>query len=121
MAAILHSLRMTAATDDVFQAVAADDVFRAWWRGDRKVRLRRKAVQAGQHVTWECVDGPLDWIGTDITFDLERDGDETVVRFTHANWPEGSRRFAEHTTKWASVLFALKSNLETPDAEDVLL
>ena len=68
---------------------------------------------------WQCLDGPPEWIGTDITFSFAREGAETVVRFAHRNWREASDAFAQCTTKWGRVLMALKSRVETPEADDL--
>ncbi|CAN5921826.1 SRPBCC domain-containing protein [soil metagenome] len=119
MADIFHSLRMRASTDEVLRAVTEDDLLRPWWASDGKLAVRSVAEGNRLAVTWRCVDGPPEWIGTDITFALARDGAETIVRFAHRNWRETSDAFAQCTTKWGRVLLALKSRVETPEADDL--
>jgi uncharacterized protein YndB with AHSA1/START domain len=121
MADIFHCVRMKAHADEVFRAVTEDELLERWWASDGNLAVRRVAITDGTSVSWRCVDGPSEWIGTDITFALAREGGETVVRFAHRNWRETSDAFARCTTKWARVLMALKSCVETPEADDLCM
>jgi uncharacterized protein YndB with AHSA1/START domain len=69
-------------------------------------------LSPGDRVRWRCVDGPPEWVGTTVTFDLKDGGGETALLFTHAGWRE-SVEFMHHcSTKWATVLVGLRSGLE---------
>ncbi len=59
------------------------------------------------------VDGPSEWIGTTITFDLTHDGEWTIVMFSHAGWREPVEFMHHCSTKWARFLLSLKSLTET--------
>ncbi|MBD3289440.1 hypothetical protein GF337_11610 [candidate division KSB1 bacterium] len=37
-------------------------------------------------IDWACVDGHDEWIDTQITFELRKDGDKTKVCFSHYGW-----------------------------------
>ena len=63
-------------------------------------------------VQWRCVEGPPEWVGTTITFDLTESGGETVLLFTHADWREPVEFMHHCSTKWASVVLGLRSGLE---------
>ena len=65
------------------------------------------------HVKWNCVDGPEEWVGTSITFDLAQKDVETVVMFTHADWREPAEFMAHCSARWAYFLLSLKGYLET--------
>jgi hypothetical protein len=119
MADIFHCLRMNASADDVFRAVTEESLIEPWWARESPLSVRCMEVTEGAHVWWRCIDGPEEWIGTDIVFAFAREGSETVVRFAHKNWRTASDTFARCTTKWGCVLLALKSRVETPDADDV--
>jgi uncharacterized protein YndB with AHSA1/START domain len=69
-------------------------------------------LSPGQRVRWRCVEGPPDWVGTTITFDLKDGEGETVLLFTHADW-RAPVEFMHHcSTKWAAVLLGLRAGLE---------
>jgi uncharacterized protein YndB with AHSA1/START domain len=63
-------------------------------------------------VQWRCVEGPPEWVGTTVTFDLKDSSGETVVLFTHANWREPIEFMHHCSTKWATFLIGLRSGLE---------
>ena len=119
MADIFHCLRMNASPDDVFRAVTEEELLRPWWANDDDLDVRCVQIADGASVAWRCFAGPPEWIGTDITFAFAREGGATVVRFAHRNWRETSDAFARCTTKWGRVLLALKSRVETPEADDL--
>ena len=124
MADIFHCLRMSASPDDVLRAVTEDELLRPWWAASERDRLAVRCLTIadgdGLGIAWRCVDGPAEWIGTDIVFALAEEGRETVVRFAHKNWRETNDAFARCTTKWARILMALKSRVETPEADDLV-
>jgi hypothetical protein len=74
-----------------------------------------KVLEAEQdeRVTWEVVDGPTEWVGTTIDWQLRADGDWTVVMFEHAGWAEPVEFMYHCSTKWATYLLSLKALLET--------
>jgi uncharacterized protein YndB with AHSA1/START domain len=65
-----------------------------------------------RRVQWRCVEGPSEWVGTTVTFDLKENGGETVLLFTHADWREAVEFMHHCSTKWATVLLGLRSGLE---------
>jgi hypothetical protein len=70
----------------------------------------------GSRVTWECVEGPEEWIGTTLTFDIGETDQETVVLFTHAGWRDPVPFMHHCSTKWAIFLLSLKHAIEDGDA-----
>lgn len=127
MADIVHRVQMRAAQEDVFAALAALDVRAlrarnaiAEFRLDTVIaKMRVAQIEDGTSVVWHCVDGPPDWIGTDVAFDLASEGDETIVRFRHRNWRETTDFMGHCSTKWAFLLLDLKSRVETPEPDDL--
>ncbi|MDB5220446.1 MAG: Aha1 domain protein [Myxococcaceae bacterium] len=123
MADIVHCLRMSASPEDLFRAVTEDELLRPWWAhestNDNHLAVRPLAISDGRGVAWRCVDGPPEWIGTDIVFAFAQEGRETVVRFAHRNWRETNDAFARCTTKWGRILMALQARVETPEADDL--
>ena len=41
-------------------------------------------------MTWKVVDGPDEWVGTTVDWDLRQDGDYTIVLFKHQGWKSRS-------------------------------
>jgi hypothetical protein len=131
MADILHSLHMHATPADVWSALTQRGGPGSSWMRNGKVdslefrlgalvaKMKLAELEVGARVAWKCVDGPPDWIGTDISFDLLPNGDETVVRFRHRNWKETTDFMGHCSTQWACILFTLKSALETPEPDDL--
>ncbi|MBS42433.1 MAG: polyketide cyclase [Nocardioides sp.] len=79
-------------------------------------------------IQWQVVDGPPEWIGTRLTFDLATEVDGagtswTVVLFTHTGWREPGDFMSHCSTKWATFLLSLRDLVETgsgrPAPDDV--
>lgn len=77
----------------------------------------------GERVSWQVADGPDEWVGTTIEWQLRSDGDWTIVLFAHAGWAEPVEFMHHCSTKWATYLMSLKSLLESgtgaPSPRDV--
>jgi hypothetical protein len=64
-------------------------------------------------VLWQVIDGPEEWLGTKVSFDLKQNGDWTIVLFKHQGWKEPVEFMHHCSTKWGVFLLSLKSLLET--------
>ena len=129
MADILHRVGIIAAPEEVYEALTTIDGLAAWWttdttgESDGTLRFRFGDVggfdmkvidqRPANHVEWEVVDGPAEWIGTTVTFDLAQDGEWTIVLFAHADWREPVEFMSHCSTKWATFLLSLKALIET--------
>ena len=128
---IRHRVGIAVPQNRVYKMLAAKDGLAEFWtrqvEGDSAVggKLRfffgspePAAVMevaelwADDRVQWRCVEGPPEWVGTTITFDLTESGGETVLLFTHAGWREPVEFMHHCSTKWATVLLGLRSGLE---------
>ena len=135
---ILHRVGIKSPADKVYRALTTRDGLASWWTDDTQVEGNIIAFRFGERgfidmkvldhdqdrrVTWQVVDGPEDWIGSKVGFDLRQDGDQTVVLFGHRGWKEASEFMHHCSTKWGSFLMSLKSAVETgkgaPFPEDV--
>lgn len=52
-------------------------------------------------------------MGTDVTFNLSRDGEYTIVLFGHKNWREASEFTFYCSMKWATFLLSFRELVET--------
>ncbi len=66
-----------------------------------------------RQVLWQVVDGPAEWIGTRISFNLKQSGDHAIVLFKHQGWKEPVEFMHHCSTKWAVYLLSLKALVET--------
>jgi hypothetical protein len=141
MVDILHMVGVKSpSTDRVYKALSTIDGLASWWttdtRGESKIGGRVRfnfekgsfdmkvlELEPPKRVLWEVVDGPSEWVGTKISFDLQQDGDYAVVMFKHQGWREPSGFMHHCSTKWASFLFSLKALVEkgqgAPHPQDV--
>jgi len=128
---ILHKVGIKSASqNDVYKALTTLAGLSGWWtadtRGESKVGavlefrfhgggfdMRVLELQPARHVLWQVLDGPKEWIGTKISFDLKQKGDWTIVLFKHQGWKEPVEFMHHCSTKWGVFLLSLKSLLET--------
>ena len=128
---IYHRVGIQAATpDDVCAVLTTIDGLRGWWTTDTtgsceiggllKFRFEGGGFdmlvvesEPGKRVVWRVVDGPTEWIDTEISWDLAREDDYTIVNFAHTGWREVDEFMCHCSTKWAVFLLSLKSFLET--------
>jgi len=140
MVDILHRVGIKASLADTYKALTTRDGLAAWWtnnvQGDGKVGgvlqfrfgaggfdMKVLELDPAGRVLWQVVDGPPEWIGTKVSFDLKRDGAFTIILFKHQGWKEPVEFMHHCSTKWAVFLLSLKQLLETgkgsPDPNDV--
>ena len=76
-----------------------------------------------ERVEWEVTDGPEEWVGTHVGFDLKQEDGYTIVLFKHEGWREPVEFMSHCSTKWATFLMSLKQLVETgtgaPHPQDV--
>jgi hypothetical protein len=132
MVDILHKVGIKSSSPNaVYNALTTIDGLSGWWttttKGDSnkiggviKFRfgeggfdMKVCALEPCKHVLWEVVDGPVEWFGTRISFDIRQEDDWTIILFKHQGWKEPVEFMHHCSTKWAVFLLSLKSLLET--------
>jgi uncharacterized protein YndB with AHSA1/START domain len=131
MAEILHMVLIDSPVDHVYEAITEEKGLAAWWTvqavanpaagstaefkfGDRyHASMRILTLEPPKKVEWECVGGDEEWIGTRISFDLEKRGDQTLLRFRHGLWRKTTDFYASCNYNWGHYLSSLKSYCET--------
>jgi uncharacterized protein YndB with AHSA1/START domain len=131
MADILHRIGATATPREVYDALTTLDGLAAWWTSDTQgepvpggtIQFRfgdtggfdMKVLdqRPNERVEWQVTDGPAEWLGTRIGFDLKQEDDYTIVLFEHGGWQEPVAFMSHCSTKWATFLMSLKQLLET--------
>jgi uncharacterized protein YndB with AHSA1/START domain len=142
---IVHRVGIRSPVRSAFEALATRDGVAGWWTEDTtgdgseggtlKVRFTSGEAEIGAMtvkvvdirpdalVLWEVVDGPEDWIGTRIRFELKPEDGQCIVLFRHEGWAERVEFMHHCSTKWAVFLMSLKALVETgtglPSPRDV--
>ena len=128
---ILHRVGIKSSPNDAYKALTEIDGLSSWWTGDTKGQskpgetirfrfgdnggfdMRVLELDPGKRVVWQVSDGPQEWIGTKISFDLRREDGFTVVLFKQQGWAEPVEFMHHCSTKWATFLMSLKALVET--------
>ena len=143
MVDILHRVGVASKTpEEVYEALTTVDGLAGWWTdrttGDPDVggTLEFRFIPGGfdmevielepaKRVHWQVADGPPEWVGTHVTFDLSEVDGYTIVLFKHEGWAEPGEFMHHCSTKWASYLLSLKQLVETgegaPAPRDVMI
>ncbi len=141
MVDILHRVGVaTPTTEKVYEALTTVDGLAGWWTDDTTGSADVGGViafrfppggfdmevveqQPGERVVWKVVDGPEEWVGTTVDWQLRQDDDLTIVMFKHEGWKEPVEFMHHCSTKWATYLMSLKQLVETgtgaPSPRDV--
>jgi uncharacterized protein YndB with AHSA1/START domain len=131
MADILHRVGIKSSLDKVYKALATVEGLAGWWtddtRGESKVGgvihfqfgergffdMKVLEFQPPTRVLWQVVDGPEEWIGTKVSWELRQEKDYIIILFKHLGWKEPVEFMHHCSTKWGIFLMSLKSLLET--------
>lgn len=136
MVNIIHRIGIKASAAKVYKALSTTEGLAHWWTeettGDEQVggkieftfRTETRDVKGkmimeiselnkDRNVRWRCIDGPPEWVGTDLTFDLSEQDGQVIIIFGHRNWKEEIEFMAHCSTKWAVFLLSLRDYVET--------
>jgi uncharacterized protein YndB with AHSA1/START domain len=139
---IRHRVGIDATVEEVYEKVSTREGIASWWSSDVEGESRPGGfltfwfgrpepaavmevvgLTPPRHVGWRCVEGPDEWVGTTLDFEVKRSGEETALVFAHAGWREPVEFMHHCSTKWAYFLLGLKAGLEggkaTPWPEDM--
>ncbi len=128
---ILHTFTVAAPAEVVFEALTTQGGLSAWWTEQTTAESGLGArlifdfgeryhndmtvvdLEPHSRVAWHVDEAHPEWVGTVITFDLERDGDVTRLRFGHRDWRETTDFFASCNFQWGRYMESLKRYCET--------
>jgi len=131
MVEINHQIGIKGTPSQVYHALTTNDGLAQWWTNDVSgagvvdsvIEFRFNGSGPDFLVTelipdkivrWQHHGNmPEAWIGTEVLFQLQQDGDQVFIRFTHSNWEQASDFMAHCNTKWAVFLLSLKAAIET--------
>lgn len=130
MVDILHKIGIQAPPPAVYRALTTIDGLAGWWTTETAgetglgdvIRFRFKVggfdmklleLDGARRIGWQVVDGPPEWLGTRIDWQLHEEAGWTLVYFKHEGWREPVPFMHHCSTKWAVFLISLKAMLET--------
>jgi len=136
MVDIIHRIGIKSPADQVYKALSTIEGLSNWWTEEAegneqiggkieftfyskagelkgKMAMEVRELNPQKDVRWRCADGPPEWIGTDITFELSQQDDQTIIIFGHRNWREAVEFMAHCSMKWAVFLLSLREYVET--------
>lgn len=136
MVDILHRIGIKSPVFHVYNAITTLDGLAGWWTDEVKgnpqlggriafsflttsgellgsMVMEVQELDENKAVRWRCVEGPEEWLGTDITFQLSEEDGQTIVLFGHRNWREAVEATYHCSMKWATFLLSLREYVET--------
>ena len=132
MSAIIEELTIEAAPQRVWGAITQQDEIVRWWAYEARVkpevgslgefRFRPPAgafqfevaeLDEGSKVHWISRQGPPQWAGNSVTWQLTPVHNGTQVIFTHEGFAQVDEAYEQTRGNWAYFLASLKSYLET--------
>jgi uncharacterized protein YndB with AHSA1/START domain len=135
MVDLVHQIPIDAPASRVFAAVATAEGNRGWWTADSAFDARpggkaefgfeKRAVvfhmtieklTPGRELVMACTGGQPEWQGTRLSWNVESDGKQTVLRFTHGGWQEMSGYCASCNSTWGRLMYRLKDYVESGKA-----
>ena len=128
---ILHKVGIKSSSpDEAYKALTLPGRLAGWWTDNTEGEGNKKGgllqfrfgtdgfdmkvitLKPSSQVLWEVVNGPEEWIGTTISWEITQDGAYTIILFKHQGWKEPVEFMHHCSTKWAIFLMSLKSLLE---------
>jgi uncharacterized protein YndB with AHSA1/START domain len=137
MATILLRVPVDADPKAIYENVATSDGINGWWsnhtEGPDGVGSTMKVafpdapmtfdfevteLAPGERIAWRCLAGPPEWIGTDVSFDVQTDDEgNTSVLFRHDGWATTEQSFPFIAYSWAQILPRLKKLAESGERD----
>ena len=131
MVKIYHKFVVKAPIARVYEAIAKLDGLNKWWTtgttgnpekggelrfgfgGEDFVRMKVTGNEKNNLVSWTCIEGPEDWMGTNLDFKVSEDKGKTTVKFEHNGWKEANDFYGSCNFDWGRFMVSLKSLCET--------
>ncbi|TCK18559.1 uncharacterized protein YndB with AHSA1/START domain [Thiogranum longum] len=128
---IIHRIGINCPPGKVFELLTTNEGLSKWWTTDTSgagdvgsvIEFRFEGMgpdfevielQTDALVRWKHAgEMPGAWMGTEVSFQLSREGNQTWVLFLHSGWKEQSEFMGHCSTKWAVFLLSLKDAIET--------
>ena len=130
MADSLHQIEIHTDAHTLYQAINSDSGIKSWWtplchmaqkEGDNcrisyeslRLILFAQKLLPQKRAFWVCLDGPQDWLGTELWWEIEQLGPKLCrLDFKHMNWQRDDGLFPQANSMWGNLLNKLKDYCE---------
>ncbi len=131
MYAIKHLFHIAQDRQAVNAALSTREGLASWWAADTRgtgaldsqlsfhfpphasMEMQVVALEPGLAVSWQCLSGPAEWVGTRLHFRLDENEGKTRVRFAHEGWQQMDDTYAAVTFSWARFFESLRQYCQT--------
>ena len=126
-----HQIPINAAKEKIYALIATEDGMRSWWTADTTMeekvggkaefgfdgrqmifRMKIESLDPGRLVIMSCHGDHPEWNGTTLTWDIAREDDVVMLRFSHADWKAVTEFYALCNSTWGELMFRLKDAAE---------
>jgi uncharacterized protein YndB with AHSA1/START domain len=132
---ITHATNIASTPERLYEALTTERGLAGWWTPDVTAQPRVGGVNTfhfglearlawrvdelvpGRRVAWSSIEGPPEWDGTRLLFDIAPIAGRTDLRFTHAGLPDGYTDYAGFAYLWGQYVRSIKLLLETGTGE----
>lgn len=126
---ILHDIRITGTSSEIYEAISTAEGLQAWWplRATGTAEMGAEynfyfaeqydwyaeviACSFGQSISWKFTKADPDWIDTVLELTI-KSGTETILTLSHSNWHQANDHFRRTSYCWATYLKLLKDYVE---------
>jgi uncharacterized protein YndB with AHSA1/START domain len=128
MADIKHYVTIKSPAEKVYRDITEQEGLAGWWTRELKakpevgfidefhfgqkdyenIKMKVTRLDTNKRVDWVCLDGDPQWIGTNVSFELEEKDGNTGLLFTHGNWKEATLFFASCSYNWGFYMNSLR-------------
>ncbi len=99
-------------TQDLEFSAQIDAVNEFRFGDERPTKMKVVELDPINRMTWQCIDSDPEWIGTNVSFELEQRGGKTAVTLRHTDWREVTDFYRFCNYNWAIFLLSLKQYCE---------
>ena len=139
MAEIRHLIRIKSTPEKIYRAIVAQDGLSNWWTYDTQIvgeagkagsiiefgfnnretvfKMRVEQLDLNKRIVCTCLGGHSEWENTNLFFNLNKDGGETILNFGHVNWKSSDGILPLCSFSWAKYLMSLKSLIEDGEGQ----
>ena len=131
---IKHLFHINSPKEKVYEAISGIHGLSNWWTtqvtgesipggilqfrfGEYSTDMKVISLRPNENVTWECVGGSPEWIGSKITFNMDSNDGKTRVRFEQAGWKEAGDFYAACCFSWGRYMESLRQFCQTGKGE----